>query len=318
MRIFHKGLLVVAGATVVAHLGLAEEDTKFTNQGGVSNTRHNMTQRPPGGTISANMMDNYRNNYGEVCVYCHTPHAANASAPMPLWNRQSKATTYTTYDQLNTSTLTQTVYQPGAASLMCLSCHDGQQAIDAVLNMPGSGKYSATPDSAFLNTWTNPAGGLNAKTHFKLNAVPSGTINSASCLVCHTPAIYDEEGSIGLSGYGGAQDFTAAALGKDLRDDHPVGVIFPATTGDNTDWKTPNGSRVGGAMGLTFFDENSNSRPDKNEIRMYDSGGGPRVECGSCHDPHGVPSAGPDSSFNPTFLRKTNQNSLVCLTCHSK
>jgi hypothetical protein len=31
-----------------------------------------------------------------------------------------------------------------------------------------------------------------------------------------------------------------------------------------------------------------------------------------------VPSAGPGSNFNPTFLRLPNAGSAVCLTCHSK
>jgi hypothetical protein len=317
MEVLHKGLAVLVGATVVTHLVLAQEYTRFTNQGTIANTRHNMTQRSQDSPMLANLMDPYRNNYGEVCVYCHTPHSANASVPAPLWNRNFKATTYTTYDQLNTTTLTQTVYQPGAASLMCLSCHDGQQAVDAVLNMPGSGRYSATPNSAFLNTWDNPTGGLSARTHFRLNAVGPGVINSASCLICHQPVVYDQEGWVlGLSGSG--QDFAAAAIGTDLRNDHPVGVTFPATNGAGSDWKTPNASVARGAYTSVFFDENGNSRMDKGEIRLYDSGNGPLVECASCHDPHGVPSAGAGSNFNPTFLRKTNQNSTVCLTCHSK
>lgn len=57
---------------------------------------------------------------------------------------------------------------------------------------------------------------------------------------------------------------------------------------------------------------------DKGDIRMYGVGTDSRVECASCHDPHGVPSAGPGSTFNPTFLRKPNIGSTVCLTCHTK
>jgi hypothetical protein len=35
-------------------------------------------------------------------------------------------------------------------------------------------------------------------------------------------------------------------------------------------------------------------------------------------DSHGVPSGGAGSKFNPTFLRKTNVASAVCLTGHNK
>ena len=48
-------------------------------------------------------MDTQRNNYGEVCVYCHTPHGANRTLAAPLWNRTNVATTYQTYNLLNTS-----------------------------------------------------------------------------------------------------------------------------------------------------------------------------------------------------------------------
>lgn len=38
----------------------------------------------------------------------------------------------------------------------------------------------------------------------------------------------------------------------------------------------------------------------------------------SCHDPHDVPSGGPGNVFNKTFLRKSNENSTVCMLCHAK
>ena len=69
---------------------------------------------------------------------------------------------------------------------------------------------------------------------------------------------------------------------------------------------------------VRWFDANGNSFPDKQEIRLYDSGDGFEVECASCHDPHGVPSGGQGTTFNPTFLRKANTGSAVCLTCHTK
>lgn len=69
---------------------------------------------------------------------------------------------------------------------------------------------------------------------------------------------------------------------------------------------------------IRFFDTNANNRPDKSEIRLYDTGGGFEVECATCHDPHGVPSSGPGSQFNPTFLRVSNAGSSLRLACHTK
>jgi hypothetical protein len=310
-------MLGVAVALVLPPIVLAQQ-TYFSNRGSIVNTRHNMTQRPEMGETAV-LMDNYRNNYTEVCVYCHTPHAANASITAPLWNRNFTATTYTTYDQLNTTTLTQTVSQPGAASLMCLSCHDGKQAVDAILNMPGSGGYSAAPNEAFLDSWDNP--GRFGGGHLSLGTPawgPSGLgagINfptTTTCLTCHSPGV---EGNT-LSGSG--HDFSVANIGTDLRNDHPVGVTYPATNGSGTDWNTPTGIRSTGGATTRFFEETSNGRLDNNEIRLYDSGNGPSVECASCHDPHGVPSAGAGSQFFPTFMRKSNAGSALCLTCHSK
>ena len=316
---------LVAAASVLTLAGAQDYPTQFPNQGGIVNTRHNLSLRNAsgdlfGGELSGMFyMDTYRNNYGEVCVYCHTPHGANSSVPVPLWNRNIPSTTYITYNQLNTSSLTQSVYQPGAASLTCLSCHDGQQAVDAIINMPGSGRYSTTINEAFLDSWT-PSSGRDAPAHLTLNGTLKDRVMWVdgkpwpyqaydSCLSCHST-----DGELAGSG----PDFKAFAIGTDLRNDHPVGVTFPAANGAGTDWKTPNASVARGAYTSAFFDENGNSRMDKSEIRLYDSGNGPLVECASCHDPHGVPSAGSGSRFNPTFLRKTNQNSTVCLTCHTK
>ena len=291
--------LLLAALPVRADVDLP---SKFSNIGSVGNTRHNLTQRQAsGGGPAGATMDSYRNDYLEVCVYCHTPHGANRTVAAPLWNRTMKTTTYQTYDLLNTTSLTQTVTQPGINSLTCLSCHDGQTAVDSIINMPGSGRYLATQETtentAFLNSWNNSRG-PDASEHARL----SGT----ECLACHSPGV-------GIF-RAGATDFTAFAIGTDLRNDHPVGIRYPSTAGAGSDFKDPPRKE---AL-LAYFDNNGNSRADPNEIRLYNSGDGYEVECASCHDPHGVPSAGAGSVFNPTFLRVTNAGSAVCLTCHSK
>lgn len=283
----------------------ADRPTAFSNQGGVKNTRHNLTQstmqNPTAGGEAA--MDPYRNDYGEVCVYCHTPHGSNTTIKAPLWNRTVKQTTYDTYDELNTDTLTQTVTQPGANSLTCLTCHDGQTAIDSIINMPGSGRYSAdqmtSMSNSFLNSWPGTGATDN---HQGLASNSNSPTSNSNCLSCHTPG--------GLTP--SATDFTVFLIGTDLRNDHPVGVTFPV---GNSDFKSPNGNR----NGTLFFDSTNPGHMDKNEIRVYDTGEGPEVECASCHDPHGVPSGGPGSQHIGSFLRVNNtQQSAVCMTCHDK
>lgn len=292
----HFKLLLMLVITSSAYAQTGDKATKFLTPNSIGNSRHNMTQTTTTPNLSV-LMSDARNNYGEVCVYCHTPHGANTAAAAPLWNRAlPTGTTYQTYDKLNTSSLTQSVFQPGAASLPCLSCHDGSQAIDAILNMPGSGQYSATP---------NPEAWVPTRTG-QTKTTTGDHMTLVECMSCH-----DASGSIGTN-------FTVFLIGTDLRNDHPVGVNFPNTNGAGTDWKTPSGAVTKGVVTTKFFDEDSNGRMDKGDIRVYGvSTGDARVECASCHDPHGVPT-GPGQNFNPTFLRKTNESSAVCLTCHTK
>ncbi len=288
------GLAVLLAAPVVT----AGVGDRFTYQGSIANTRHNMTQSTAG---TGAAMDGFRNDYGEVCVYCHTPHGA-ANVQLPLWNRTIKQTNYTTYDTLGSSSLTQAVTQPGVNSLACLSCHDGQVAVDSVINMPGSGGYkpsqATSQDNAFLNTWKNPSG-ANAAVHWGLKS-------NTECMACHSGAL----GAI-------TGDFSAFALGTDLSNDHPVGIRLPAA-GPGVDFNQPD-KTVGN---VRFFDNSpggaGNNRPDKQEVRFYDTGDGFEVECASCHDPHGVPSGAAGSKFLPSFLRVTNTGSTLCLTCHTK
>jgi len=345
--------------------------TRFTNVGSILNTRHNLTQSTANAPI-ADIMNSTRNNYGEVCVYCHTPHGANQTIAAPLWNRTIKVTNYQTYDELGTTSLTQAVTStPGAASLTCLSCHDGQTAIDSIINMPGSGLgnngQAIAQSASFLDSWPGAGGGtsLHAGLNSQIsvsggfvqgNGEGSSTLNqgstttvvapsgsspgagyvevligcgvlcnglpigtsvwtltipatldpAAGCLTCHS-----DVGDNVTGGAGQIADFRLFNIGTDLRNDHPVGITFPTTNGPGTDWNTPAG--IQGSS--QFFDLDSDSRMDKGEIRTYNG----NVECASCHDPHGVPSAGPGTEFNKTFLRVQNMDgSAVCLTCHVK
>ncbi len=306
----------------------------YTNKDSIANTRHNMRQpwsknlNGPASPIVLDVHNNARNDYEEVCVYCHTPHGSNSTIAIPLWNRTNRPTTYQTYNQLGTGSFSvdpSASMQPGAASLSCLSCHDGQTAIDSIINMPGSGRYLAsqqtTQNVAFLNSW-NPASGVvvpgsipDTASHKGMNSnnttlaytVGNGTgSDGIGCLACHS-------GVGSLSG-GADHDMRLALIGTDLRNDHPIGVKFPTNNGAGTDWKTPT------AAGSISFFENSAGTPglDKSDIRLYQTAGEARVECASCHDPHGVPSAGPGSEFIKTFLRKDNKASGVCFSCHSK
>jgi predicted CXXCH cytochrome family protein len=82
-------------------------------------------------------------------------------------------------------------------------------------------------------------------------------------------------------------------IGTNLGNDHPVSIDYP-TPAQNPAFKVPSDAQKGwgGAS--------------PNEVKLYAGG----VECGSCHNVH-------NNDVAP-FLRKSNDASALCLTCHTK
>lgn len=265
----------------------------------VTNTRHNLgtTAGNPGVTKTTA-------GTAEICVFCHTPHAADVStAGVPLWNKRlntGSATAFTTYS--SSSTMNAVLADDGQAgnlsigsvSLACLSCHDGTQAMDNILNAPGPGGYDGTGGGTLGLGYTWAAGG---------NSTADGQMTNAAT--------------------------TLAMLGRDLSNDHPIGIQYcgggpgtAAPTGAclDVDFRAPSNASIGGQT--VFWVENLTAVAgrQKTDMILYNrsfpangtlaAGTYPSVECGSCHDPH--------SSANPTFLRVSNAGSAVCLTCHNK
>lgn len=207
---------------------------------GVKDTKHNFSNSagrdPSFNDLSASVAD-----YGEICVYCHTPHGGQTNAP--LWNRQFTTSTFTMYnDPTGGSSDLQMTFegQPTGVSLACLSCHDGTIGIDVIINKP------------------------NASSATALNQTLSDI-------------------------YGGTDPDSLKILGTDLRNDHPISMVYdPSLDGQfNTIASIT-------TAGLKLFSDASNSN---------------KVECATCHNPH---------TKNATFLRVLNSGSALCLTCHNK
>jgi len=88
------------------------------------------------GTIAGTPHDLSTRGWGttELCKFCHTPHLAQAAVQAaPLWNHR---TTTVNYNMYNSATFkgAASQQQPGPASKLCLSCHDGTVAVDAFAN----------------------------------------------------------------------------------------------------------------------------------------------------------------------------------------
>jgi len=128
-------LLVLAAAGLSAATVLAQASN-------VAQTKHNLSASGPGPVRVAGTQG--------VCIFCHTPHAANPIGP--LWNRADPGTYYQVY---RSSTLQATVGQPTGTSRMCLSCHDGTIALAQTYNSNnalGSAVYITPQDRGYIGT----------------------------------------------------------------------------------------------------------------------------------------------------------------------
>ena len=121
----------------------------------VSNTRHNLSVSGPGPVRATSET--------QICVFCHTPHAASDVPGAPLWNRQLSGATYTPYisSSINADDIAST---PGGSSKLCLSCHDGTLALGMV-NV-ANGQADVTIDLAGTDGGTMPAGPHGANSGF--------------------------------------------------------------------------------------------------------------------------------------------------------
>lgn len=274
-----KGFGTLAMALAFAVAGVA---TSLPAQAQIKDTKHNL------GTTGTGV--NKFSGTAEICVFCHTPHGADTSAAVPLWNRAlPAANTFTTYDSLGTSSLDGKVVPVGSVSVACLSCHDGVTSMSTVINQPGSGGY-VVGGSAMAGTWS----GANQS---------NGTLGVANQI---------------------------SNIGQDLKNDHPVGIQYggggitittPAAATKDADFIKP-ANKVLNNTTVWWVDTEvtANAERNKTDMLLYTraANGGtssasdaePFVECASCHDPH--------TKANPTFLRISNDGSAVCLACHVK
>ena len=281
VRNLGRRLLATAALVALSAVG-------FDAAAGVANTKHNL--------VSGNAADNRfapTSGTAEICVFCHTPHAAATGATVPpLWNKALPASgSYTLYDTNVSSTIDGESIAVGSVSIACLSCHDGSQAMNNMINAPGSGNYNEA-GANFAGTWT--AG--------------TGTASPVD------PATGQLAARSATAGVGN--------LGVDLRDDHPIGiqycgggptVLAPTTACGDTDVVAPQNTTISG--NVVFWVDTGGSGRQKTDMILYNrsfavAGNSPAVECASCHDPH--------SETNPTFLRISNAASAVCLACHVK
>lgn len=270
---------------------------------GISTSRHNLGSSAPG-------QNNHVTDTAEICVFCHTPHGSNTTVKAPLWNKYiiNTSTSYTNYNSTNSITYDAKPEGPGPVSMACLSCHDGTQAMDNIINGSGYGNNFAT------------GGGASGRAYTWVTGIATGIFPGAE-----TSPFAD-----GRMGNG------VPMLGTDLSNDHPIGMNYAGCAdADNVAPSgTPGSTKLTGCTtgfdpdfyvasattanpGRRFVEKlGGDSVFQKTDLPLYGAGasgqgtGNNRVECATCHDPH--------TTDNPTFLRISNDGSGLCLTCHAK
>ncbi len=213
----------------------------------ITNSRHNLSTTNvldgnsvqgslgtgPGGT---SVLDNAGNVVGtnQICVFCHTPHGFNAVQSGPLWNKAvNNSSVYSVYNTGSnvSSTLDADMPSIGSVSLACLSCHDGTQAMDNMINGPGSGLmaegYNGALSSAIASkfyitdannstlsqayTWNSNGsdGGGSGGGFAQMGQVTGGGLTNSDPFFSS-----DNPGAEGI------------LLGTDLSNDHPISMQY--------------------------------------------------------------------------------------------
>lgn len=259
----------------------------------VRETRHNLST-----LSSAATRDVQSTDVNQLCVFCHTPHAAttrdaanNVILPAPLWNKVIPAqTAYTGYVS---DSLDATAGAPGGSSKLCLSCHDGTLAVG---NM---NVYNTVV--GFSATMTGPA-----QSGGKLSGVSE-------------------------TGF-------STALGQDLRNDHPISIAYTDTLVSRDTELRRLTNVVDARIEAASVANNVSPPRDLLGTRAsgyrpllpLENG---QVQCATCHDPHQqvtneaasgnqkflrlnrFQQASPDSVNNQTF---DYSKDIICLACHDK
>ena len=105
-------------------------------------------------------------DFGRVCIYCHTPHNAvqtNALDPVPLWNRSETSATLTPYSWSAPGNVAANLGSDPllGPSRLCLSCHDGATAADShgpTMGTAQGGSGSQTINVASGRAWSDLTG----------------------------------------------------------------------------------------------------------------------------------------------------------------
>jgi len=237
---------------------------------------------------------------GRVCVYCHAPHHATVTdgtaiqGNLPLWNHQLSTANFTAYtwatpDNANAdgSYIADPLVGP---SRLCMSCHDGNVAID---------EHGVASNS----TWKQGGG-------TSISTLDNGRAWLTSDLSNTHP--------IGF-------DYVKVAAARNAKSTNGSGVA----NADGTEIVTSDHHYADSiTLSSTQGTYNTVSRNQGGKTIGDNLYGGNIMTCATCHEVHNKENAVQDN-FNGNngsvstqapnyFLYAKESNSLICLSCHVK
>lgn len=164
---------------------------------------------------------------------------------------------------------------------ICLVCHTPHNADVTVSNAP---LWNHETTMSTFTTYHSAS--MDATT-----GQPDAS--SKLCLSCH-------DGTVAVDNFGtqtGGSHFLSgnSRIGTDLSDDHPISFTYDAALA-SVDHGLYDPTTTNSGLGSSIT----------NDMLI-----GNQVQCASCHDVH-------NGSGVDKLLRKTNQASALCLTCHNK
>lgn len=197
-------------------------------------------------------------------------------------------------------------YKSSTTTQICIYCHTPHNATKNVplwnRNNPVGATFALYTASPTLNMLSKPTDlGTNSISRFCMSchdAVTATNLGAGRVQNTAGETVTITAGANNLAG--------KASLGTNLTNDHPVGFRYDDAY-DSRD--------------LTIKDRTAGPANTANGAFKFfrgDDGNTDYMECATCHEVHGKENPNSAGNMIAKFLRKPNDSSSLCLTCHDK
>lgn len=201
----------------------------------------------------------------------------------------------------------------GETNQVCIFCHTPHNPAQQIPLWNRS-----NPSGSFALYTASPSINISASDK---NGISSDSV-SLFCLSCHDGATgalggrVVQRGSAAIDSSDAVNMRTYAAIGSatgssSLTNDHPVNFGYDVVAGIDNNIRSRTSMSPAGTT----------ANYEGGSLRFFKSAKGSTgayLECATCHDPHGKSNPASPTNRIAKFLRKSNDSSSLCLTCHIK